>query len=316
MNYKTNISSLDEISLKEVVSKILVKKFLVFSITIIFAISSVIFAIQSPNIYKSTSILVPTNQDDTLSAKLGNLSSLGNFAGISIPTGPTTKSQEGIERIKSFQFFSSSFLPSVKLENIYASESWDDETNTINYDSNLYNQEKKQWVRKVSFPKKTQPSAQEAYKLYLDLLSVNQDIKTAFITISIEHHSPHIAKKWVEIIIEQLNKKMREIDQEQATKSIAYLNERAQQTNIQSIKEAISKLLENQMQTLMLASSNENYVFKTIDPPIAPEERSKPNRALICIIGTLSGFLLAVLTILIIEHRKISNNEKKVQLNI
>ena len=152
--------------------------------------------------------------------------------------------------------------------------------------------------------------------MYLEILSVNQDIQTSFITISIEHHSPHIAKKWVEIIIQQLNKKMREIDQDQATKSITYLNERAQQTNIQSIKEAISKLLENQMQTLMLAASNEDYVFKIIDPPIASEERSKPNRALICIIGVLIGFLLAVLTIFIVEYRKISNNEKKVQPNI
>ena len=229
MKYKSNISALDEINLKEVISKIWVNKFLVFSITIIFAVSSVIFAIYSPNIYKSTSILVPTNQDDTLSAKLGSLSSFGNLAGISIPTGPTTKSQEGIERIKSFEFFSSSFLPNIKLENIYASESWDEVTNTINYDRKLYDQEKKQWVRKVSFPKKTQPSAQEAYELYLEILSVNQDIQTSFITISIEHHSPHIAKKWVEIIIQQLNKKMREIDQDQATKSITYLNERAQQ---------------------------------------------------------------------------------------
>ena len=265
MKYKSNISALDEINLKEVISKIWVNKFLVFSITIIFAVSSVIFAIYSPNIYKSTSILVPTNQDDTLSAKLGSLSSFGNLAGISIPTGPTTKSQEGIERIKSFEFFSSSFLPNIKLENIYASESWDEVTNTINYDRKLYDQEKKQWVRKVSFPKKTQPSAQEAYELYLEILSVNQDIQTSFITISIEHHSPHIAKKWVEIIIQQLNKKMREIDQDQATKSITYLNERAQQTNIQSIKEAISKLLENQMQTLMLAASNEDYVFISLN---------------------------------------------------
>ena len=66
----------------------------------------------------------------------------------------------------------------------------------------------------------------------------------------------------------------------------------------------------------MLAASNEDYVFKIIDPPIASEERSKPNRALICIIGVLIGFLLAVLTIFIVEYRKISNNEKKVQTNI
>ena len=43
---------------------------------------------------------------------------------------------------------------------------------------------------------------------------------------------------------------MREIDQDQATKSIKYLNERAQQTNIQSIKEAISKLVKTKCKLL------------------------------------------------------------------
>ena len=48
------------------------------------------------------------------------------------------------------------------------------------------------------------------------------------------------------------------------------------------------------MQTLMLASSNEAYVFKTLDSQISQEYRSEPNRALICILGSLLGFMISV----------------------
>ena len=53
------------------------------------------------------------------------------------------------------------------------------------------------------------------------------------------------------------------------------------------------------MQTLMLASSNEDYIFKTINSPIVPEEKSGPNRAFICIVGTLFGFIFSIILVLI-----------------
>ena len=37
----------------------------------------------------------------------------------------------------------------------------------------------------------------------------------------------------------------------------------------------------------MLAEVRQEYVFKTIDPALAPEEKSKPNRALIVFWGLL-----------------------------
>ena len=35
----------------------------------------------------------------------------------------------------------------------------------------------------------------------------------------------------------------------------------------------------------MLAEVRPEYVFKTIDPAVVPEEKSKPSRALICALG-------------------------------
>ena len=141
------------------------------------------------------------------------------------------------------------------------------------------------------------PSHQEAFDVYKELMSVSQDKKTSFITISIDHHSPVIAKKWVDIIIYQINESMRKVDAEASQKSISFLNKTAQSANIQSLKEAIAKLLENQMQILMLTTSSEYYVLKIIDSPIIPEKKSDPSRALICILGTLLGGILSILIV-------------------
>ena len=43
----------------------------------------------------------------------------------------------------------------------------------------------------------------------------------------------------------------------------------------------------------MLSQVREEYTFKTIDPAVIPEDKSKPKRALICVLGTLlEGYLV------------------------
>lgn len=49
----------------------------------------------------------------------------------------------------------------------------------------------------------------------------------------------------------------------------------------------------------MFAEVRDEYVFKTIDPALAPEEKAKPKRALICVLGTLLGGMLGVAIVLV-----------------
>ena len=280
----------DVIDLKIFFTILFDNRLIIASITSIFAVLSILLSLSLQNIYLSQSLLIPSSKEDSLSSKLGNLSSLSTLAGVPLPNSTTTKSQEGIERIKSFEFFKNYFLPQVKLENILAVKKWIPDENIIIYKDNIYDEGEKKWL-------KQKPSEQEAYKTYRKILSVTQDKKTSFTTVSIEHHSPIIAQKWVNIIINSINKSMREIDASQAEKSIAYLNEISISTTIQPIKDAIARLLENQMQILMLTESNDAYVFKVIDPPIASEEKFKPFRAIICIIGLLFGIFISLIIV-------------------
>lgn len=282
----------NELDLTEVVQTIWDNKKLIAVITSIAAIISVIVALMLPNIYVSKTLLTPTSQEDSLSSKLGSLSSFAGIAGVALPKAGSNKSEEGIERIKSFEFFSTYFLPNIELKNIVAVKKWTPHNNTIVYDKKIYDQASSKWPD-------GKPSVQDAYKSYGEALTIIQDKKTSFVSISIEHYSPYVAQKWVSIIIKEINESMRKLDSDQAEKSIAYLNESALTTNIQPIREAIAKLLESQMRTLMLTASSEAYIFKVIDSPIVPEKKSKPSRSIICILGTILGGLFSVMIIFI-----------------
>ena len=185
-----------------------------------------------------------------------------------------------------------------------ASKEWIPQENIIIYDHKLFDSNANKWVRDEVYPKKIIPSAQESYEVYKEILSINEDSKSSFITISIEHKSPIVAKKWLDIIINNINKSMREIDSRKAENSIYYLNEKFKSTNIQSSKEAISNLLEDQMQALMLTAANEDYVFKIIDRPLIEEMKSKPSRAFICILGTLLGAMLSLIVVFLQNLKK------------
>jgi len=291
MNENNNSNSLDnEIDLAELFSIIWNKKLFISIFTSIAALISVLYALYLPNIYTSSSLLAPTTEDNSLSSQLGSFSGLAGLAGVSLPAGNISNSQIAVKRIESFEFFSKYFLPNIKLEDLMAVDEWDAKNNTVVYDDSEFNSTSNEWSRK--------PSDQKAYKEYKRALSISQEELTGLVYLSMKHKSPVVAQNWVDTIIYNINECMREIDKQDAQNSIDFLNESLKNTNSQSIKVVFAKLMESQMQTLMLASSNEAYVFKTINSPIVPEDKSSPSRALICILGTLLGGILSILIVL------------------
>ncbi len=292
-----------DLNLKEFFAILWDRKSLIASISLIFAVFSIIYSLFLPNIYQSESLLAPATSNDNLSSQLSSYSSLAGLAGINIPAGEVSKSTEAIQRIRSFEFFSNFFIPNIKLENLMAVDKWIPEENIIKYDNKKFDSISNKWIRKVDYPLKTIPSNQEAFKMYRKILQVSEDKNTSFVTISIKHESPNVAKIWVDIIIQNINESMRDEDKKIAQNSINYLNNSAKSANYQSLKEAISSLLESQLQTLMLTSSNDDYIFKIIDSPVVPELKSEPSRAVICILGTFLGIIFGVLASLFMHVR-------------
>ncbi|MCZ4336723.1 Wzz/FepE/Etk N-terminal domain-containing protein [Shewanella colwelliana] len=294
------ITSDDEIDLRELFAVIWQGKWLIIAITAVFTIGAVIFAIMQPNIYKSEALLAPASEEQGggLSALASQFGGLASMAGINLGGGGgVDKTQMAIEVMKSRQFASDFIQKHQLLPDLMAAEKWSMAENTVIYDADLYDVSANKWVREVKAPFKPKPSMQEAYKEFSKVLSVNSSKDTGIVTVSIEHPSPFVAQQWVNWLVEDINKMMKERDVAEAKRSSEFLNKQISQTNIADIRTILYKLVEEQAKTIMFAEVRDEYVFKVIDPAIAPEVKNSPKRGLISILGTLLGIILGVVFI-------------------
>ena len=123
---------------------------------------------------------------------------------------------------------------------------------------------------------------------------MSEDKQTGYVTVSIDHQSPVVAAQWVNWLVEDVNAAVKAQDVSEAEKSIEYLKQQVANTSLADLQAMFFELIQSQTETVMLAEVRPEYVFKTIDPAVVPEEKSKPSRALICVLGTLLGGMLGV----------------------
>ncbi|GGZ00531.1 Wzz/FepE/Etk N-terminal domain-containing protein [Shewanella fodinae] len=293
----------DEIDLRELFSVIWAGKKLIIAITLLFAIGAVALALWMPNIYKSEVLLAPADEaqgSGGLAALANQFGGLASLAGINLgKRGGTDKTELAIEVMESRKFTSDFIEKHQILPDLMAVDKWDFKTNKISYNPKVYDEASKKWVRKVKPPKQIKPSMQEAYKRFSKIFSVTKDKETGFVKVSIEHKSPYIAKQWVDWLVTDINQVMKQRDVTEAKRSTEYLEKQIEQTNVADIKSVLYKLVEEQAKTIMFAEVRDEYIFKTIDPALVPEDKFKPKRALICVLGTLLGGMLAVFIVLV-----------------
>ena len=300
MPMQNNIAD-DEIDLRELFTAIWQGKWIIIAITTLFAVASVFYAINQPNIYKSEALLAPAEeqQGGGLGALAGQFGGLASLAGVNLGGGSSNKAQLAIEVLKSRQFTSDFIKKHNILPDLMAAESWNMQTNTVVYDNEMYDAQNNKWVREVAAPFKPEPSMQEAYKEFSKIISASTDKESGMVKISIEHVSPTVAQQWVDWLIKDINQTMKQRDVLEAIKSTDFLTQQLEQTKIADIRAVLYKLVEEQTKTIMFAKVRDEYVFKTIDAALVPEEKFKPKRALICILGVLLGGVLSTIFVLI-----------------
>jgi uncharacterized protein involved in exopolysaccharide biosynthesis len=291
----------DEINLRELFAVIWKGKWIIIAVTALFALASVFYAIHLPNIYKSEALLAPAEQENSggLAGLAGQFGGLASLAGVNLGGGSSNKAQLAIEVLKSRQFTSDFIKKHNILPDLMSAKTWNMQTDAIIHDSEIYNAQNNKWVREVSAPFKPKPSMQEAYKEFSKILSTSTDKETGMVKISIEHVSPTIAQQWVSWLIQDINQTMKQRDVLEAIKSTDFLTQQLEQTKIADIRAVLYKLVEEQTKTIMFAKVRDEYVFKTIDAALVPEEKFKPKRALICVLGLLLGGMLSVMIVLI-----------------
>ena len=113
-------------------------------------------------------------------------------------------------------------------------------------------------------------------------------------------------------MVSTADSKIKEDDLDEALKALEYLRNKIQEVEIEEIKESIVLLIEEKLNTVMLANIHDNYSLMVIEPTFVPEEKSSPSRFFILVISITLGLLISSIFIISIEFR---NNYKNLQTN-
>ena len=296
----------DEIDLRELFMVLWSGKWLITVITGIAAVAAVLIALRLPNMYAANALLAPAEQSGGgMSALMQQYGGLASLAGVSLPGGEeASRAQLGMALMTSRGFIADFVERRELLPELMAVEDWDISSGELTFDAELYDPQSGTWAREVEAPFQPEPSTLEAVKAFKEILSVSQDKQTGYVTVSIEHQSPVVAAQWVNWLVEDVNAAVKAQDVAEAEKSIEYLREQVTNTSLADLQAVFFDLIQSQTETVMLAEVRQEYVFKTIDPAVAPEEKSKPSRALICVLGTLLGGMLGVVIVLIRHYAR------------
>lgn len=273
----------DEIDVRVLFALFWNQKIAIVLSAFIFTLLFSLYSLTINNQYTSHVLLAPSNNDISSES-----STRSGFAGLLQAQTTSPNTLEAIETLPSFKFFKNSILNNINLENLMALSDWDPVSNEISYNEDIFNKSKNVWIEGT-------PSLQKAHKKFITQhMSIDQDEKTGFIDIYIVHESPYIAKKWLDIIVININSVFRDDHKKTTTESINFLNKQIANTNFAEVKQALSSILKQEAEKLMLIESSDSYIFKTIDPPYVPETRSSPNRTLIALLGLIFGFIAGI----------------------
>lgn len=304
MNDKNTIYG-QEVSIQQLVAAVIKAKWIIAIFAFVGGAISIAVALNLPNFYRSDVLLSPI-QDSQTSGLDGQFGGLASLAGINLAQG-NERSKLALEILKSKQFAKKFIDKHNILPELMAVKSWDRESNKFIYNEDKYSSASGEWFRKGNEFLGPQPTISEIHEAFISMISFDEVGDAGLIKISFTHYSPYIAKTWLELIVLDINSWLKNRDIAEAERSIKFLKQQIQQAKVAEIKNMLFNLIEEQMKTVMLAETRDEYVFKVIDPAIVADVKFKPKRSLIVVLGVFVGMFLAIMAIII---RRLFRNEK------
>jgi uncharacterized protein involved in exopolysaccharide biosynthesis len=234
-------------------------------------------------VYRSVALLVPAKDQQSsggLSSALGRLGGLAGLAGINLPGGGSAAVQQGTELLKSRGFLDE-FIRTRNLLPVLFADDWDSRA--------------ARWV----VPEDDVPSMDDAVeKFRKDVLKIDTE-EGATIRLIVEWTDPKIAASWANDLVATLNGRMRQRALDESKRSLAFLDKQLAETSTLETRQSIYRLIEEQLNTAMLANVREEFVFEVLDPAAPSDLRrpQRPQKGILLLLGLFAGLALASVSV-------------------
>jgi hypothetical protein len=116
------------------------------------------------------------------------------------------------------------------------------------------------------------PDVRDAVRIFEKVRSISEDKKTGLTTLSVRWSDPKTAADWANLMVQRLNSRLRSQALAESQRNVDFLQKEIAATSVVSLQQSMGRVLEGEMQKLMLARGNEQFAFKVIDPAIPPIE--------------------------------------------
>ncbi len=292
-----------EIDLRELFATLWRGKWIIILFTTAFAVAGVFYALSKPNIYQANVLLAPTQDEGGAERISGQLGGLASLAGINLGGGGSSKTVMAKEVLQSRAFLADFVHRHDLTMPLMAVEGWDIGSEQWVVNSEVYNPQTNEWLTNEE-GRSFEPTDWDIVKKFNAKLSMSDNKDTGMITLSVTSLSPQAAKSLAEKLVRDINEHMREQDVQEAEARIAYLEKKLRETNIAGMQQVFYQLIESETRTVMLANAQSEYIFKTVDPAVVPQEKSAPKRALIVVVATMLGGMLGVFLVFVMAFMR------------
>lgn len=151
---------------------------------------------------------------------------------------------------------------------------------------------------------KTRPSVHGGLRVIEKIITVKHSTRDNTITITVELASARDAAMLIENMLEVLNTHLSSEAKRIAESNRRYLEGQLNNTADPLIRQNIYALIAQQIESAMMAGVMENFAFKVIDPPDAPDRKSSPRRHIIIAAGFVISLATGVALSFVLEFFK------------
>ncbi len=273
MTVMSAASTPGDAGLFEIIRFYLRHPWMTFGVSIAFGFLAIGASFLMTPMYRAEVLLVAVEDagDGAMSSLLRNFGGFGMLGGFG--GSETNRKDEALAMLRS-RAFVSAFIDANDGFAVMFPGSWDAEAG--------------EW----RVPADEVPSDQDVHIYFTAaVLGIAEDETTGTVAVRITLSDRVLVAQWANDIISTLNEKFRNRVSAEAQKSIEYLYEELEKASLVELRQVIPRLIEGQIETIMLTNVRKEFVFRVIDPAVVQDEdhNVSPRRALIAFIGLLFG---------------------------
>ena len=274
----------DAISFRDVVELWWQSRLMVIVVTAICTLLAGGVGLVLPKKYEALIVISPVSttagsgQGGGISSMLSEFGGLASLAGLSV--GGDSRKAEFVTVLQS-ALLTTTYIKNNNLLPVLFYKQWDTQN--------------QRWK---PLPADKMPTLWKANEFFRKKVrKINTDSKTGIVTMGVTWTDPQLAADWANGLVKMANEYLRNKAITLSDRNIAYLNEQAAKTDLVGARQAISSLLQTEINKQMLARGNEEYAFKVLDPAMPPERPTTPPPLSLALGGLLGGLMLTTIVV-------------------